>query len=159
MAEVQNAQAFQSSPTRTHPPDLLHSPSLSSIASRQLHPPLTAEHLKLKLRLSPLLQVEEALIRKLTPAGSGEHEATQLRVVTGAVVNRPRAIDKELTVNSNFAWVGVFQRMITRNSTDSDLDCTSPDVSTISVHRLFLRFFPSSFCTAGGGGGGGATDR
>ena len=132
MSDVQAQQSYQSSPTRTHPPDLLHSPSISSIASRQQHTPLTPEHLKLKLRLSPLLQVEEALIRRLTPAGSGEIEATQLRATGGSQANRPRAMDRELTVNSQFAWRGVFQRMINRNSGDSETDYSDPDVSTFA---------------------------
>ena len=120
MAEAQQHQmSLNSSPTRMHAPELTHSSSLSSIASRYRHPPLTAEHLKLKLRLSPLIQVEEALIRKLTPEGSGEVEATQLRTY-GSHADRARALDKELAVNSQFAWKGVLNRVLNRNSQDEE---------------------------------------
>ncbi|TBU43440.1 G-protein alpha subunit [Dichomitus squalens] len=120
MSDAQQHQmSLNASPTRMHAPDLTHSSSMSSIASRYRHPPLTSEHLKLKLRLSPLIQVEEALIRKLTPEGSGEIEATQLRT-HGSRADRARALDKELAVNSHFAWKGVINRVLSRNSQDEE---------------------------------------
>lgn len=138
MADVQAQQMSQnSSPIRTHPPELAHSPSISSLASRHQHPPLTSEHLKLKLRLSPLVQVEEALIRKLTPVGSGELEATQLRVNISHA-DRARALEKEVTVNSQFPWKGMFHKMITRNSSD-DVDYNDPDVSNSFASCVFPR--------------------
>lgn len=126
---MHQASLNNSSPIRTHPPELVHSPSMSSLVSRYRHPPLTAEHLKLKLRLSPLIQVEEALIRKLTPEGSGEFEATQLRA-NGSHADRARALDKEVAVNSQFAWKGMLSRVLYRNSQDS-LEHTDPDVSGV----------------------------
>ncbi|PIL27629.1 hypothetical protein GSI_10781 [Ganoderma sinense ZZ0214-1] len=124
-AQMHQASLNNNSPIRTHPPELVHSPSMSSLGSRYRHPPLTAEHLKLKLRLSPLIQVEEALIRKLTPEGSGEFEATQLRA-NGSHADRARALDKEVAVNSQFAWKGMLSRVLNRNSLDS-LEPTDPD--------------------------------
>ncbi|KAH9928982.1 G-protein alpha subunit [Amylocystis lapponica] len=92
-------------------------------------PTLTAEHLKLKMRLSPLLQVEEALIRKLTPAGSAEYEATQLAQMTKeSYMDRVRV--KEVAVNSQFAWKGVFTRLMpgARASMDSEvMDWENPE--------------------------------
>ncbi|KAL7284102.1 hypothetical protein ACG7TL_001382 [Trametes sanguinea] len=132
MAEAQayHASTYSSpnTPIRTHAPDLFHAASGSSLArdARAQHPPLTAEHLKLKLRLSPLLQVEEALIRKLTPAGSGEVEATQRTSGTGSHADRARALDREIAVNSQFAWKGVFHRMMGRNSSDGE-EFNDPD--------------------------------
>ncbi|KAH9941235.1 G-alpha-domain-containing protein [Epithele typhae] len=118
MAEIQAQSPYNSSPIRTHPPDsLAHSPSL---VPRPSHRSLTPEHLKLKLRLSPLIQVEEELIRRLTPVGSGELEATHLHG------DRSRALDRELTVNSQLAWRGVFQRMVGRNSGDGEGDYIDP---------------------------------
>nr|WBU87317.1 G-alpha-domain-containing protein [Ganoderma boninense] len=124
-AQLHQASLNNNSPIRTHHPELVHSPSMSSLASRYRHPPLTAEHLKLKLRLSPLVQVEEALIRRLTPEGSGEFEATQLRA-NGSHADRARALDKEVAVNSQFAWKGMLSRVLNRNSMDS-LEPTDPD--------------------------------
>jgi hypothetical protein len=60
--------------------------------------------LKLKLRLAPLLQAERILIGHLTPAGSGESEATRLLGSKGL---------KELAVNSTTQWKGAFTRLIT----------------------------------------------
>ena len=129
MADAQLQQYhINASPIRTHPPDLSRSPSGSSLSTRYRHSPLTAEHLKLKLRLAPLVQVEEALIRRLTPAGSGELEATQLRAY-GSHADRARALEKEVAVNSQFAWKGVFNKMLSRTSGD-DADYNDPDVST-----------------------------
>ena len=130
MSEAQTHQLAQSSssPIRTHAPELAHSTSISSLTSRYRHPPLTAEHQVLKLRLAPLVQVEEALIRKLTPVGSSELEATQLRA-NGSHADRARALDKEVAVPSQFAWKDMLQRMVWRNSSEGEegeLDVSSP---------------------------------
>ncbi|KAI0711310.1 G-protein alpha subunit [Earliella scabrosa] len=133
MADAQLQQYhINASPIRTHPPDLSRSPSGSSLSTRYRHSPLTAEHLKLKLRLAPLVQVEEALIRRLTPAGSGELEATQLRAY-GSHADRARALEKEVAVNSQFAWKGVFNKMLSRNSGD-DADYNDPDDPSRILH-------------------------
>ncbi|KAI0674434.1 G-alpha-domain-containing protein [Trametes maxima] len=142
MSETQayHASTYSSpnTPVRTHAPDLFRSPSGSSLSrdARFQHPPLTAEHLKLKLRLSPLVQVEETLIRKLTPAGSGEMEATQLLCMSsgGSHAERVRALDRELAVNSQFAWKGVFHKMIGRTSQDGEADAGDPDDPSLVLH-------------------------
>ncbi|KAI0336827.1 G-alpha-domain-containing protein [Cubamyces sp. BRFM 1775] len=142
MAEAQayHASTYSSpnTPIRTHAPDLFHAASGSSLNrdARNQHPPLTAEHLKLKLRLSPLVQVEEALIRRLTPAGSGEVEATQLLSMSGGAshADRARALDREVAVNSQFAWKGVFHKMMGRNSSDGDADFSDPDDPSRILH-------------------------
>ena len=127
-------------------PDL-HSPLDRVSNGRRQLPELSQEHLKLKLRLAPLLQVEEALIRKLTPAGSTETEATTLTQITNIPTRR------EVAINSQFAWKGLFGRMTgTRASVDRgavDWDERDPDVSshpittpprcgprTYDVHRI-----------------------
>lgn len=135
MAEAQAYHATTYSgpntPVRTHAPDLFQSPSSSYASLGRPPPPLTAEHLKLKLRLAPLVQVEETLVRKLTQAGSGEMEATQLQMLGGNAshADRARALDREVAVNSQFAWKGVFHKMIGRSSMDSETDFNDPDVS------------------------------
>ncbi|KAI8985031.1 G-protein alpha subunit [Trametes punicea] len=130
-AQAYHASTYSSpnTPIKTHAPDLFHSASGSSLHrdARYQHPPLTPEHLKLKLRLSPLVQVEEALIRKLTPAGSAEIEATQRIAGGGSHAERARALDREIAVNSQFAWKGVFHRMMGRNSSDGEADFSDPD--------------------------------
>ncbi|EIW55448.1 G-alpha-domain-containing protein [Trametes versicolor FP-101664 SS1] len=133
MAEAQAYHATTYSgpntPIRTHAPDLFQSPSSSYASLGRPPPPLTAEHLKLKLRLAPLVQVEETLVRKLTQAGSGEMEATQLQMLGGNAshADRARALDREVAVNSQFAWKGVFHKMIGRSSMDSEADFNDPD--------------------------------
>lgn len=87
-----------------------HSSPFASTSQAQL-PRLTPEHLKLKLRLFPLLQVEEVLIKKLTPPGSSEWEATHLPHFSN-VGPLERGKEKEVAVNSQFAWKGVFSRLV-----------------------------------------------
>ncbi|KAH9835198.1 guanine nucleotide binding protein, alpha subunit [Rhodofomes roseus] len=128
MAEAQNAQAQPSTPTGGRP-SRSRTPSDSST---RVYPPLTAEHLKLKMRLSPLLQVEQALIRKLTPPGSAEFEATHLAQASN-VSYLERIRQKEVAVNSLFAWKGVFGRLLS-DSRDADsgdgIDWNDPQASS-----------------------------
>ncbi|EDR12566.1 guanine nucleotide-binding protein alpha-4 subunit [Laccaria bicolor S238N-H82] len=79
------------------------------------------ELLKLKLRLAPLLQVEETLIRRLTPAGSSETEAT-LRIGRDmSYSERTKNYMKEVTINSAVQWKGSFGcRDVGRSSFDTD---------------------------------------
>lgn len=79
------------------------------------------ELLKLKLRLAPLLQVEETLIRRLTPAGSSETEAT-LRIGRDmSYSERTKNYMKEVTINSAVQWKGSFgRRDVGRSSFDAD---------------------------------------
>ncbi|KAI0072105.1 G-alpha-domain-containing protein [Panus rudis PR-1116 ss-1] len=82
---------------------------------------LTPEHLKLKLRLLPLLQVEEVLIKKLTPPGSPEFEATHLAPLTNLPGPWVKTKNKEVAVNSQFAWKVMFSKVLptSRDSFDS----------------------------------------
>ncbi|KAJ4000650.1 guanine nucleotide binding protein, alpha subunit [Lentinula boryana] len=83
-------------------------------------PTLTAEHLKLKMRLSPLLQVEESLWRRLSPSSAVEFEASHLASIT----NVPHSTrPKEVYVQSSMAWKSTFSRLLstsTRDSVESD---------------------------------------
>lgn len=96
-------------------------------------PKLTSDHLKLRLRLLPLLQVEEALIRRLTQAGTTAPEATRLAQITNAPDTNYK--EKEVAVNSHFVWKGMFSRMVgsRRDSSESDqmIEWDDPDVSTM----------------------------
>jgi guanine nucleotide-binding protein subunit alpha len=75
------------------------------------YPQLTAEHQTLKMRLSPLVQIEESLIRKLTLSGAAEY------------LNDGRNYAKEVTVNSTLGWKNAFSRLVRdgRDSVESDL--------------------------------------
>ncbi|CCM00780.1 uncharacterized protein FIBRA_02822 [Fibroporia radiculosa] len=119
------AQATQTAAGYGPPSSMLRPSSSRDNPSRPSDPDqplLTAEHLKLKMRLSPLLQVEQTLVRKLTPPGSAEFEATHLASVTSGYVERARS--KEVAVNSQFAWKNMFSRFLpeSRESFDSSRD-------------------------------------
>ena len=103
------------------------------MSPRQDHPPVTAEHLHLRLRLLPLLQVEQNLLRLLTPPGtSREIEATHPMpgpsngngvdpgpsVSTASIINTRR---KKVSVNTSSAWKEAFSKMFwKRSSSDSE---------------------------------------
>ncbi|KAG6821012.1 hypothetical protein H0H93_007902 [Arthromyces matolae] len=92
------------------------------------YPVLSAEHLRLKMRLLPLQQVEEALLRKMTPAGSAEWEATHLSPLTNLPYSNRHA--GELALNSMTPWKTAFSKLLsgTRSSLDSqDIDFDDPN--------------------------------
>ncbi|RDB30446.1 Guanine nucleotide-binding protein G(i) subunit alpha-2 [Hypsizygus marmoreus] len=82
------------------------------------HLQLSPELLKLQMRLAPLLQVEQALIRQLTPSGSGESEPTHLSYAERS--ERSRNI-REVAINSATQWKGAFSRLLTGDP-DEDAD-------------------------------------
>ncbi|KAG1819361.1 guanine nucleotide binding protein, alpha subunit [Suillus variegatus] len=86
------------------------------------YPPLNPEHLKLKMRLAPLLQVEVALIKKLIPNGHA-----QLSNLANPAQSLP--IQQEISVNSSVGWKNTFSRLMGRNSCDSAdlIDWSDPD--------------------------------
>ncbi|KAG6873621.1 hypothetical protein C0995_013552 [Termitomyces sp. Mi166 len=63
--------------------------------------PVQPDLLKLKMRLSPLLQVEQALTRHLTPEGSGEAEVT-LRDRQASYADRSNYLVREVAINSTW---------------------------------------------------------
>lgn len=68
----------------------------------------------LKMRLSPLVQVEDGLVRKLAPPGAAEFDPTSF--------SSAQKRGREVAVNSQFAWKGMFSRLVSnvRDSMDSD---------------------------------------
>ncbi|KAF8886520.1 guanine nucleotide binding protein, alpha subunit [Infundibulicybe gibba] len=77
-----------------------HTPSGSEL------PQLTPDLLKLKMRLAPLLQVEEVLTRRITPGGVEE-----LRLAPATPYSeRSRNFVREVAVNSAAQWKGAFSR-------------------------------------------------
>ncbi|KAF9003249.1 guanine nucleotide binding protein, alpha subunit [Cyathus striatus] len=97
---------------------------------------LTPDLLKLKLRLTPLLQVRETLIRRLSPVGSGETEATQL--TNASYAERSKNYLKEIAVNSAAQWKDTFNRLVSndRESFDSDepIDFDDPNDPGVVLH-------------------------
>ncbi|KAM6492716.1 Guanine nucleotide binding protein (G-protein), alpha subunit [Amanita muscaria] len=84
--------------------DAIDQAVVSSYSDRTSHHP-SPDLLKLKLRLVPLLEIEKRLLHRLTPAGSGEVEATQL-----SYTERSRAFFKELAINAAVKWKDAFVR-------------------------------------------------
>ncbi|KAL0579767.1 hypothetical protein V5O48_002261 [Marasmius crinis-equi] len=101
--------------------------------------PLTPELMKLKMRLSPLMQVEEALMRRLSPSSPPESPSTHLSPVT----NLPHPHfqrTKEVSVYSSLGWKGAFVKLmagITRNSMDSSqgIDFDDPSDPGVILHN------------------------
>ncbi|KAJ3850279.1 guanine nucleotide binding protein, alpha subunit [Lentinula lateritia] len=115
MSRAQQASASPNSPLAPDTRD-----DISILDSENELPTLTAEHLKLKMRLSPLLQVEESLWRRLSPSSAFESETSHLASIT----NVPHSTrSKEVYVQSSMAWKSTFSRLLstsTRSSVDSD---------------------------------------
>lgn len=109
-----------------------HSSESQTTPTTPSSPALNADHLKLKMRLSPLIQVEEALARKLTQAGTSAHAAA--KVSDGTRTHKAR----EFSVNSATQWKGVFGRLRhdARQSVESDLliDWDDPQDPGVVLH-------------------------
>jgi guanine nucleotide-binding protein subunit alpha len=87
---------------------------------------ITPKLLKLRMKLLPLQQIEEGLIRKLNPIGSIETEGTSL-----SPYRTGKARFKELTVHSTTQWKVAFGKILTsaRSSIESgaDVDWNDPN--------------------------------
>jgi len=94
-------------------------------------PVITNELKMLRMRLLPLLAVEESLRRKLIPEGSTEEEATQLS-------NSPKRYIKEIAINSACHWKDTFSRLVNseRESFESQdaIDWNDPNDPGILLH-------------------------
>lgn len=85
------------------------------------------------MRLLPLRQIEDILIRKLNPAGSIENEATRLgshTSLSGLIKRRGSAKFKEIAIHSTSQWKVAFGRLLSsaRDSMESgeDIDWENP---------------------------------
>lgn len=83
------------------------------------YPRLSPDLLKLKMRLSPLLSVEEALTRTLAPSGSSELEAT--RLIPLRYSSRSNTPPKEPSVYAGALWKGALGRLMS-NDRGNDAD-------------------------------------
>ncbi|KAF8813717.1 guanine nucleotide-binding protein alpha-4 subunit [Phlegmacium glaucopus] len=117
-----------------------HSPSPTSQPRRMSTTSITTDYhstlivspelLKLRMRLLPLQQVEESLLRKMTPAGSAEFEATHLSPPTNFPY-KTQGRFKELAINSTTQWKGAFGRIIAtaRASFESETEIDFEDLN------------------------------
>jgi len=73
------------------------------------------------------MQVEEVLIRKLTPVGSSEFEAAHLSQITNIPSENYK--EKEIAVNTQFAWKNMFNKFVGgRSSIDREfINWDDPD--------------------------------
>jgi len=93
---------------------------------------LSAEHLRLKMRLAPLLHIEEVLLRRLNPYGTTHSEATYLTSMTNVpYTERLRRGSKEVSVNSTSPWKGAFTRLLPggrqNDDGEADIDWNDPN--------------------------------
>ncbi|KAF9239294.1 guanine nucleotide binding protein, alpha subunit [Melanogaster broomeanus] len=95
-------------------------PSSRPATAPKDYPPLTHEHLKLKMRLAPLIQVEAALHRKLNPLAQADLQSPQ-----GNFTTFP--LQHEVSVNSTVGWKGAFNRIVGNSGSSRD-SCESVDL-------------------------------
>lgn len=92
------------------------------------YPPLGPEQLKLKMKLSPLLRMEDLLIQKLAPNSQHHIKGESPDPVFNDAANAPVApavpIRTELTVNSRSTWKSAFKRL--RKSGTEEIDFDDP---------------------------------
>jgi hypothetical protein len=78
------------------------------------YPPLGPEQLKLRMKLSPLLRLEDVLIQKLAPNSQHHIKGESTDVVSSEASNAPEApaapVRTELTVNSRSTWKSAFKK-------------------------------------------------
>lgn len=108
ISEAQQASQTASPPFRPSGlPDASPPPEPAS-------PKLTPELLRLRIRLSPLVQVEESLVRRLQ-LSSGQENAVAARVSENS------GLPRELAVHSASGWKGNFvARMLSKRSSSDD---------------------------------------
>ncbi|KAJ7275084.1 guanine nucleotide binding protein, alpha subunit [Mycena rebaudengoi] len=95
----------------------------------------------LKMRLSPLIQIEEVLMQRLIPSGPDVSDAARLAQLTSVPYSeRPRNVVREVAVNSAMPWKNVFSRLASTNraSFDSDraIDWEDPNDPGVMLHAL-----------------------
>ena len=90
------------------------------------YPPLGPEQLKLKMKLSPLLRMEDVLIQKLAPNSQHHIKGESTDHVFDDASNAPEApavpIRTELTVNSRSTWKNAFKKWTKGGVEEIDFD-------------------------------------
>ncbi|KAJ7145395.1 guanine nucleotide binding protein, alpha subunit [Mycena crocata] len=104
-------------------------------------PTVDDDLLALKMRLSPLIQVEEVLMQRLIPSGPDRSDAARLAQLTNIPYSeRPRNVNREVAVNSATQWKDVFTRLVSsdKDSFDSEkaIDWEDPNDPGVVLHAL-----------------------
>lgn len=90
------------------------------------YPPLGPEQLKLKMKLSPLLRMENVLIERLSPNAQHHIKGESPDPVFNDASNAPEApavpVRTELTVNSRSTWKSAFKRWAKGGVEEIDFD-------------------------------------
>ena len=90
------------------------------------YPPIGPEQLKLKMKLSPLLRMEDVLIQRLSPNSQHHIKGESPDPVFNDASNAPDApavpIRTELTVNSRSTWKSAFKKWAKGGVEDIDFD-------------------------------------
>lgn len=90
------------------------------------YPPLGPEQLKLKMKLAPLLRMEEVLTEKLAPNSEHRIKGELPDLTPNDASNAPEAppvpIRTELTVNSRSTWKSAFKKWAKGGDEDIDFD-------------------------------------
>ncbi|KAL0956245.1 hypothetical protein HGRIS_002399 [Hohenbuehelia grisea] len=84
------------------------------------YPKLTPELLKLRMRLSPIFSVEQALTQALAPSGSLEFEATRLKPLRYSSRSNTPNSNKEPTINAALSWKGAIGRLLSGDKSQAD---------------------------------------
>ncbi|KAJ7721957.1 guanine nucleotide binding protein, alpha subunit [Mycena maculata] len=97
--------------------------------------------LTLKMRLSPLIHIEEVLMQRLIPSGPDRSDAARLAQLTNIPYSeRPRNVNREVAVNSAMQWKDTFTRLVTsdKDSFDSEkaIDWDDPNDPGVILHAL-----------------------
>jgi guanine nucleotide-binding protein subunit alpha len=95
----------------------------------------------LKMRLSPLIRVEEVLMQRLIPIGPDKSDAARLAQLTNIPYSElPRNVNREVAVHSANPWKDVFKRLVgsDNESFDSEkaIDWEDPTDPGVVLHAL-----------------------
>ncbi|KAJ7128078.1 guanine nucleotide binding protein, alpha subunit [Mycena filopes] len=104
-------------------------------------PVVDEDLIALKMRLSPLIEVEEVLHQRLIPKGPDKSDAARLAQLTNIPYSQhPRLVNREVAVNSGTQWKDVFARLVSsdRDSFDSEkaIDWEDPSDPGVVLHAL-----------------------
>ncbi|KAJ6631176.1 guanine nucleotide binding protein, alpha subunit [Mycena sp. CBHHK59/15] len=104
-------------------------------------PAIADDLLALKVRLSPLVHIEEVLMRRLIPAGPDKSDAARLAQLAHVpYAERPRTVIREVAVNSATQWKDVFARLGGRDRAGGDgaaaeVDWADPGDPGVVLHE------------------------
>ncbi|KAF8189918.1 guanine nucleotide binding protein, alpha subunit [Mycena galopus ATCC 62051] len=95
----------------------------------------------LKLRLSPLIRIEEILMQRLIPIGPDNSDAARLKQLTNIPYSElPRNVNREVAVHSANPWKDVFKRLVGTDTESFDseraVDWEDPTDPGVVLHAL-----------------------